>query len=95
MGQAIVHRPRLAWDAAHAIVTSVENGRYRWVRDQVALYLGDDYADRVTDTDVRLRMNPESATAEMGLWRVVLDELIFTDPRVVPVLTEILRAAQD
>ncbi|WP_051366667.1 hypothetical protein [Hamadaea tsunoensis] len=94
MGQAIIHRPRLAWDAAQAFVTSVEHGRYRWLRDRVALYLGDEYADRVTDTEVRLRMNPEAANAEMGLWRVVLDELIFTDPRVVPVLTEIVQAAR-
>jgi hypothetical protein len=95
MGQAIIHRPRLAWDAAHAFVTAVEHGRYSWLRDQVATYLGEEYADRVIDTEVRLRFNPEAANAEMGLWRVVLDELIFTDPRVIPVLTEIVQATRD
>ena len=89
MASTIVHHPRVAWDAALALVRAAraDDAVVSWCRDWVAHVLGPIDASAFLATRRRLA-DPAAALNEVqvqeGLWRVRIEDAL----RVFPDLAE-------
>lgn len=90
----IVHQPRLCWDGARVFARAAASDDWSgWLADQLGRLFGSAYRQAVADSRTRLRRmdRPDALMAEMGMWRVRLDELL----REVPEAAVPLRALVD
>lgn len=79
----IIHQPRLAWDAARAMVTACGSDQhFAWLSEQVRQLLGPDYQRSLADTRHRLTgtARAEGRHVEAGAWRVRFDDLLRHHP---------------
>ncbi|MEV4542230.1 hypothetical protein ACGFJ5_18705 [Micromonospora echinaurantiaca] len=80
---AVIHQPRVAWDAARVLVWAVTDDA---VLDRLGAGLGDllgpGYEQSLRDTRDRLRWNTDGdrLLVEAGLWRVRLEDALRTRP---------------
>jgi hypothetical protein len=85
MQPTVLHQPRVAWDAALALIDAARAGdaTFAWCRDRVAAILGPDAASVLEATRRRLidpAATPNEAQVQMGLWRVRLDDAQHRNP---------------
>jgi hypothetical protein len=92
--QQVIHRPRLAWDGARAFLKVIEVGRYRWLSEQLGARIGREAQDHALACVVRLGTRPGSESAEAGMWRVFLDDLLGTRPDLAQPLLELIDEAR-
>ncbi|PWU48839.1 hypothetical protein DLJ46_11180 [Micromonospora globispora] len=92
------HIPRLAWDAARAIVdASADPARAVSFADWLDTHAGRPYGQLVIECRDRLAAayGFESTAVEAGIWRVRLDDLLHDRPDLVEPLAELIRATAD
>ena len=92
--QHVIHRPRVAWDGARAFVEVIEAGRYRWLAEELGARIGREAQDRVIASMVRLGARPGTESAEAGMWRVFLDDLLGRRPDLAGPLLEVIAEAK-
>lgn len=89
------HIPRLAWDAAWAIVDgSADPVRSASLAEWLDTHAGQPYGQLVIDCRNRLVTNDgfESTAVEAGIWRARLDDLLHDRPDLVEPLAHLIRA---
>jgi hypothetical protein len=89
MSQEVIHHPRVAYDAARAIVSVASADDVKlltWFATRVADVLGPAYRLALMDTRYKLidPARPETPMVETGVWRVRLEDFL----RARPELTE-------
>jgi hypothetical protein len=87
MQPTVLHLPRVAWDAALALIDAARGGdaTFGWCRDRVAVVLGPAAASALEATRRRLAdptAAPNEAQVQLGLWRVRLDDAQRSNPNV-------------
>jgi hypothetical protein len=87
MSQRAFHQPRVAFDAARAIVSvaGLDDVELRtWFTTGVADLLGPAYGRALLDTRQRLieEARPETPFVETGVWRVRFEDLLRTRPQL-------------
>ncbi|MER7455695.1 hypothetical protein [Micromonospora sp. NPDC126480] len=91
------HVPRLAWDAARAVVGASDDPA-RTVRyaDWLDAHAGQPYGRLLIESRDRLvaRHDLESRAVESGVWRVRFDDLLHDRPDLVAPLANLLRERQ-
>ncbi|MBG0830975.1 hypothetical protein HS041_24765 [Planomonospora sp. ID67723] len=82
---AVVHQPRVAWEGARAFVSAASSEVYWWLTDMIGRHFGVTHQLQLAET--RLRLQREDAEfAEIGAWRVRLEDLLRERPELAPVL---------
>ena len=89
MGQAVIHRPRVAWDSARVIVAAIEAGYQGWLAYEFGRRIDPDYYGCLLDSWQRIATDPGLAMAEAGLWRARLEDLLNQRPEVTEPLVAI------
>ena len=92
------HIPRLAWDAARAIVdASADPARAVSFADWFDTHAGRPYGRLVIESRDRLAaaFGFEATAVEAGVWRVRLDDLLHDRPDLVAPLAELIRDTAD
>jgi hypothetical protein len=87
MSQQVIHQPRVAYDAARAIVAVAGADDVKlltWFATRVADLLGPAYRRALMDTRYRLidPVRPETPMVETGVWRVRLEDFLRTRPEL-------------
>ena len=90
MSAPILHRPRVAWDAALTVIAAAEAGdaTFAWFAAEVERLLGTPYAQALSDSR-RLLWNadrPDVANVEAGKWRFRLDDVLAARPGLTAAL---------
>lgn len=92
------HIPRLAWDAARAIVdASADPARAVSLAEWLDTHAGRPYGRLVIESRDRLAATYgfESTAVEAGIWRVRLDDLLHDRPDLVEPLANLIRGTAD
>jgi hypothetical protein len=87
----VLHRPRVAWEAARVFVAATDDDAYWWLSEMVGRYLGLMFQFKLSET--RLRLGREGAFAEfaeMGAWRARIEELLQDRPDLLPLVFELV-----
>jgi hypothetical protein len=87
------HIPRVAWDAARAIVhASADSARAVRFANWLNTHAGPPYGQQVIASHNRLvaRHGFESAAVETGVWRVRLDDLLHERPDLIEPLVKLI-----
>ncbi|MBM0233438.1 hypothetical protein JNW91_17195 [Micromonospora sp. STR1_7] len=82
---AVTHQPRVAWDTARAIVDATRDEElFGWLSVQLGDLLGPAYQDSLDATRDQLRHDPDGvrASAEAGLWRTRVEDLLRARPEL-------------
>ncbi len=90
MGQAVLHRPRVAWESARVIVAAIEAGYQGWLAYEIGRRIDPDYYDSLLHSWQRIASDPALAMAEAGLWRVRLEDLLNHRPETTEALMAIV-----
>jgi hypothetical protein len=85
---AVVHQPRVAWQAARIFVAAAETDVYYWLSEVIGDYLGVMYELQLAETRMSLRAR-EVFFAEMGAWRARLDELLELHPQMTSLVQQL------
>ena len=101
MIQPVIHQPRVAWDAARAFVRMAGGPGYDAYAGRVLSRLGTEMYGALADTRRRLlEASMESsdsdrftADVEAGKWRVRMEDLLRTNPALVPHVRELTEDA--
>jgi hypothetical protein len=96
MTQLVVNQPRIAWDCARAFVRAAESPGYDAFAAAVHARLGPTCYGELATTRYRLLTEQLAATidgplgeAEVGIWRVRLDDLMRARPDLVGAVQEL------
>jgi hypothetical protein len=81
MTAPVIHQPRVAWDGARAIVRAANTEGNVAFGDKLGSQLGPHYRDALAATRQRLSA-AENENAEMGRWRVRLEDLLRSRPEL-------------
>lgn len=86
------HVPRVAWDAARAIVHA-SGAQAAWFANWLTTHAGPQYGRLVIESGNRLaaRRGFETVAVEAGVWRVRLDDLLHQRPELVEPLARMIR----
>lgn len=92
---AVVHQPRVAWDAARAFVRAAADDRFSAFAIVVGGELGWAYHHDLIATRERLRSSPrlDITHVEAGTWRVRLEDLLRYHPDLTDVVRRLTTAA--
>jgi hypothetical protein len=85
-----VHHERLAWDSARTVVTAIEANYWPWLAYQLGERIAPELREHVVDSFVRLNNRPEQFSAEVGIWRAVLTDVLNTRPHTLTVLADLM-----
>jgi hypothetical protein len=88
------HVPRVAWDAARAIVNATSDpARAAWFANWLNTNAGPQYGQLLIESHNRLASGRgfESMAVEAGVWRVRLDDLLHSRPELVEPLAKLVR----
>lgn len=89
----VVHRERLAWDAAQLFVRALGSRQVvGWLRAQVGQQFGPAYASALSGSFDRLwaSQRPDAPQVEVGIWRVRLAELLAADGSLAEALRQLM-----
>lgn len=96
MTQLVIHQPRVAWDGARAFVRAAEGPGYDAFAAAVHDRLGPTLYGELANTRHRLLTAQLAATidgpladAEVGMWRVRLEDLLRGRPDLVDTVLEL------
>jgi len=94
----VLHQPRVAFDAARILVNvsgARDDDLYAWYGDQLAAVLGPSYLHELRATRKELRSSTRANTrnAEMGKWRVRLEDVLRTRAGVAESLQHLTLSA--
>ena len=90
----MIHQSRLCWEAARVFARAAGSEDWcGWLADQLGRLFGPAYRQALIESRARLRLSPQvdGSRAEVGLWRVRLDELL----RAVPEAEVALQSLTD
>lgn len=94
--QAVIHQPRVAWDAARAVVRAAGSQHSEGFAARVLDRLGSETYGAFADTRQRLLTalvetggDRHAADVEAGKWRVRLEDLLRTRPDLTDALLEL------
>jgi hypothetical protein len=95
--QTTLHQPRIAWDAALALIGAAraDDATFGWCRDWVAAILGSAEGRALEATRRRLIdpiPGPNETQLQLGLWRVRLEDAQRGDPAVGAALRDLAAA---
>jgi hypothetical protein len=96
MAQPVVHYPRLAWDGALVLVRVLESDLVlRWFSEPFDLLAGPGSTRALFESGDRLWFGDrlDARQAEAGLWRVRLEELLYTRPELTAPLRQLFDEA--
>jgi hypothetical protein len=96
MATHVLHRERLAWDAARVVVRALGSVQVLgWLHGQMTTRLGPANAAALAQSRDRLWSNPrpDALHAEAGIWRARLADLLATDGSLAAPLVEITTEA--
>jgi len=99
MAQPVIHQPRVAWEAARAFVRMAGGPDYDAYAGRVLSRLGTEVYGALADTRRRLLEASAAsgdrftADVEAGKWRVRMEDLLRTNPALVPHVRELTEAA--
>jgi len=92
----VIHQPRVAWDAARAIVRAAAGARSEDFAARVLARLGSEEYGAFADTRHRLLTalvqtggDRHAGDVEAGKWRVRLEELLRTRPELTDAVREL------
>ena len=92
----VTHQPRVAWDAARAVVRVAQMPYYAEFAEQLMLRIGPDHYLMLADTRARVIDNHHRTggdryvtDVEAGKWRVRFEELLRTRPDLVGAVLEL------
>jgi hypothetical protein len=85
-----VHHERLAWDSARTVVTAIEANYWPWLAYQLGERIAPELREHVVDSFVRLNNRPEQFSAEVGIWRAVLTDVLNSRPHTSEVLADLM-----
>jgi hypothetical protein len=91
---AVMHQPRIAWDAAVLLVRAAqaESIVYTWCRDHVGALLGSAYRQNLETTRV-LVTAPQAPAAirdsQAAVWRVRLEDELRSQPQLAQELVQL------
>jgi hypothetical protein len=96
MTSGVIHQPRVAWDAARALVEAAQAGStmYFWYHHEVQELLGPEYAGEFAVTRIRLGEEPDHSHVEAGKWRVRLEDVLRTQPHLAEDLNRLTADAR-
>ena len=96
MTAPVIHQPRVAWDAARAVVRAAQTPYYAEFAQQMMLRVGHDHYLLLEDTRARVLDNYYRTGGdrfvidlEAGKWRIRFEELLQTRPDLVPTVLEL------
>lgn len=84
----VIHHPRVAWEGARVFVPAATGDAYWWLSDMVGLHLGVMYEFDLATTRLRLQRE-DQLFAEIGAWRVRLEDLLRDRPELAPLLVQL------
>jgi hypothetical protein len=87
---AVIHQERVAWEGARAFVSASGADAYWWLSEMIEQRLGAAYRARLAATRTRLQQQEDATLAEIGAWRVFLEDLLHTRPDIQPVVVELI-----
>jgi hypothetical protein len=85
----VIHQERVAWEGARAFVAASGADAYWWLSEMIERNLGRTYQVCLATTRTRLQ-HEEASLAEIGAWRVRLEDLLRVRPDVQPALLELV-----
>ncbi len=91
---AHIQHQRMAWESARVVVAAIEAGIWPWLGHEMDERFGAGLRDRMIDSAVRIDGDPAQATAEAGLWRAVLADLLSSDPNAAAGLGTLMNEAR-
>ncbi|GAA1640496.1 hypothetical protein ACFQY4_23030 [Catellatospora bangladeshensis] len=98
MEAAVLHQPRIAWDAARMLVTAAEAGgaHFEWFADELAAVLGSAWRQPLEQTRTQLAaaVRPDVRSVEAGKWRFRLEDALRTRPDVSAPMHSLVRSAR-
>jgi hypothetical protein len=97
MATRVIHRERLAWDAALVVVRALGSDQVGgWLHGQMAARLGEDQAAALVESRERLWASPrlDAPQVEAGIWRARLEELLASDGSLGEPLQDLTAAAR-
>jgi hypothetical protein len=96
----VIHLPRVAWDGARAFVAAAGSDGFQAFVDQVGSRLGVAFhgelaatRERVLTARVTEVTDEHAAHAEVGAWRVRLDDLLRRNPQLTDTVRELIAQA--
>ncbi|MCW6010765.1 hypothetical protein K1W54_40380 [Micromonospora sp. CPCC 205371] len=96
MSTQVLHRERLAWDAARVVVRALGSVQVLgWLHGQMAARLGPTHAAALVESRDRLWSSPrpDAPHVEAGIWRARLADLLAADRSLAAPLAEITTEA--
>ncbi|GII59610.1 hypothetical protein Pth03_79990 [Planotetraspora thailandica] len=88
---AVIHQERVAWEGARVFVSAADADAYWWLSETIEQRLGAAYRARLTATRTQLQQQDQARNlAEIGAWRVFLEDLLHTRPDIQPVVVELI-----
>jgi hypothetical protein len=86
---AVIHTPRVAWEGARVFVAAATSDAYWWLSEMIGQHLGLMYQMDLTSTRLRL-LSEDARFAEVGAWRVRLEDLLHSRPELAPLLLQLV-----
>jgi hypothetical protein len=100
MASAVIHLPRVAWDGARAFVASAGSDDFPTFAEQLGNKLGTAFHHELAATRQRLltarvddTTDEHAAYAEIGNWRMRLDDLLRRSPQLTDAVRELIAQA--
>ena len=94
----VVHRERLAWDAAQVFVRALGSARVvEWLRVQLTERFGPEPAAALAESSDRLWASErlDAPQVECGIWRAKLEDLLRADTSLAGPLVELMDETSD
>jgi hypothetical protein len=94
----VVHRERLAWDAARVFARALESGHvFRWLRAEVGRRIGHDHAVALAESRDRMwaSQRSDAPQIESGIWRARIDDLLAADGSLAVPLQQLVSETRD
>jgi hypothetical protein len=89
----MVNQPRLCWEGAGVFARAAASDDWcGWLADQLGRTFGMAYRQAVADTHARLQRaeRPDGLMAEIGMWRVRLEDLLHAVPEAAVALQSLI-----
>ena len=96
MSVTVIHQPRVAWDAAQMMISSCMSGQFGWMCDRVEELFGPEYANALWQSLMQLQHSPrpDIRQAEVGIWRVRLEDAMRDRPELAERLQAVVVEAK-
>jgi hypothetical protein len=100
MAPSVIHLSRVAWDGARAFVAAAGSDGFPGFAEQLGNRLGTAFHRELAATRERLltarvdeSTDEHAAYAEVGLWRIRLDDFLRGSPEVTDTVRELIATA--